>query len=254
MRLSTLPACATALLLSACVTTGSNDAIKASVSQEARQYGFVDMTPSMGEPFTHVFTQLRQRGTGETLTVYIETDAPFEPGNPPPEDPTPVKPTVFAMAIADPTPMVAYIGRPCQYLSKDERARCPADYWTTRKYSPEVLAQINAAIDRVKAQSRARRLRLVGYAGAGVIATALATQRNDVGALITVAAPITPALAGGGRMPPALHFVGGRDLRVPETIAANFVAQVGGRMSIVDDYDGDCCWPSAWARLQAQLP
>lgn len=206
------------------------------------------------------------RGRGEVLTVYIEGDGAAWPSPyHPPRDPTPLAPTALSLANADRT-AVAYLGRPCQYLDAQELRACPADYWTSRRFAPEVIASYMKALDILKERAGALRLRLVGYSGGGVIAVLLAGRRSDVEHLVTVAAPValeewvtwhkvTP-LAGSldpmaekKSLPPAIHFSGADDTVVPPVIAERFVAARGGKRRLVSGFDHQCCWARDWARL-----
>jgi len=207
-----------------------------------------------------------KRGRGEVLDVYIEGDGAAWPSPyHPPRDPTPLAPTALALANADQA-AVAYLGRPCQYLDEQQLRACSADYWTTRRFAPEVIAAYMKALDLLKERSGARRLRLVGYSGGGVIAVLLAGRRADVAHLVTVAAPValeewvawhkvTPLtgsldpMAEKQPLPPATHFSGADDTVVPPVIAERFVAARGGKRRVVPDFDHQCCWARDWARL-----
>ncbi len=202
------------------------------------------------------------------LDVYIEGDgAAWPTPYHPPRDPTPTEPVALALAAADPAPAVLYLGRPCQYLEAAELAACSAEYWTVLRFAPEVVAAYMAFLDRYKESSGASRLRLFGYSGGGVLATLLAARRTDVEQLVTVAAPlavtewtawhtmtpllgsIDPAMAVQGALPPATHFVGGRDRVVPPRLVAIFAARSGGTLHEVPDFDHRCCWSRDWRHL-----
>ena len=101
----------------------------------------------------------RTRG-GDTLTVYLEGDglAYAHPGQPT-LDPTPTDPVALRLALADPGGgPAAWIGRPCQYTMPDHGSGCDGAEWTDRRYAPEVLASMGAALDGLKQQSGARKL------------------------------------------------------------------------------------------------
>lgn len=206
------------------------------------------------------------------LHVYIEGDgaawsSPFHP----PRDPTPLEPVALALAAADPAPAVAYLGRPCQYLEATELAGCAPDYWTGSRFAPEVVDSYMARLDHLKRDNGASRLRLFGYSGGGVLAALLAARRHDVEQLVTVAAPLavaewtslhqlTPLAASldpmvevKGRLPPATHFLGGRDEVVPERLGAVFAARSGGRLRVVPEFDHRCCWSRDWRRLLEEV-
>jgi hypothetical protein len=202
------------------------------------------------------------------LDVYIEGDGAAWPTSfHPPRDPTPTDPVALAMAAADPAPAVLYLGRPCQYLEAAELAVCSPEYWTNSRFAPEVVTAYMAFLDRYKESSGTTRLRLFGHSGGGVLATLLAARRTDVVQLVTVAAPlavtewtawhkvtpllgsIDPAMAVQGQLPPATHFVGGRDSVVPPRLVAIFAARTGGNLHEVPDFDHQCCWSRDWRQL-----
>lgn len=203
-----------------------------------------------------------------TLRVYIEGDGAAWPGPyRPPRDPTPVEPVALALAAADPSPQVAYLGRPCQYLDAAELAACAPAYWTGSRFAPEVVHAYMQSLDRLKSATGARRLRLVGYSGGGVLAALLASRRNDIEQLVTVASPLAvaewtawhkisplresldPATTQGVRWPPAIHFAGADDDVVPPPLIAGFAARSGGIFRAVDGFDHQCCWSRDWRRL-----
>lgn len=215
-----------------------------------------------------LFTLLRKRAAAETLAVYIEGDgAPWTNIYQPPRDPTPARPLSLALADGDPAQLTAYLGRPCQYLDETKRKSCDVSYWTRRRFAPEVIDAMNGAVSRLKASAGARRVRLVGYSGGGVIAALIAERRDDVETLVTVAAPLAlddwialhdlspleqahdPLEARGSLPAQALHFAGARDEVVPPRIGERFVRRRGGRLEVIADFDHDCCWARDWAAL-----
>lgn len=209
----------------------------------------------------------RRTGPAEVLSIYIEGDgASWPTPYHPPKDPTPIKPVALALAAHDPAPAVIYLGRPCQYLAAAELAGCNPEYWITRRFAPEVVAAYDDILSRLKVRSGATNLRLVGYSGGGVIAALLALRRTDVVAVVTVASPLALAdwtthhgisalsgsldpLRAAGRLPQGVHWVGGRDKTVPPAIVAGFVAQKGGRLATMADFDHECCWTRDWPAL-----
>lgn len=190
-------------------------------------------------------------------------------------DPTPVDPLGLRLALADPTPNVLYLGRPCQYIAAHETAACSPHLWGRDRFDPKVIAVMSAVIDLALESAAApagpRRLTLVGYSGGGVVAALIAAARRDVVKLITVAAPMdvdawtrsqavdqvltgysTAALAKRLAGLPQIHFAGARDRTVPPAIAEGYAAQsTGGNAAVVvkSDYTHHCCWVAAWPDL-----
>ena len=150
--------------------------------------------PSLKANETPLLAALKLNSKAQFLTVFIEGDGAAWPKiNVPPQDPTPQNPLALYLAVAYvayPQETVAYLGRPCQYLSPTDLEGCPVQWWTIGRFGVAPLALINDAIDSIKALNPSVRLRLVGYSGGGAIAALLAAQRGDVACLVTVAAPL----------------------------------------------------------------
>lgn len=205
----------------------------------------------------------------DTLTIYIEGDgAAWPTPYHPPHDPTPTRPVALTLAVADPSAAIVYLGRPCQYLNELALKGCDSVYWTERRFAPEVVAAYHEAINQKKSALAARRIRLVGYSGGGVLAALLAARRDDVDVLITVAAPLAltewvawhkasaltgsldPAQLGDNvRLPLSVHFVGGKDEIVPPAVVDSFIRSKGGHMEVIPGFDHECCWTRDWATL-----
>ncbi|MDP2809898.1 MAG: alpha/beta hydrolase, partial [Rhodocyclaceae bacterium] len=172
-----------------CASIGAVDSREATVSR-ATTLGFARQDIAAG-PFRLAAFVRRTAAGSETLSIYIEGDgAPWDTPWHPPRDPTPVKPVALAMALADTAPAVSYLSRPCQYLDEAALRQCDSAWWMGRRFAPEVVAAYDEAIARLKSDFGARRIRLVGHSGGGVIAALLAFRRTDVEQLVTVAAPL----------------------------------------------------------------
>ena len=195
------------------------------------------------------------------LIIFIEGDGAAwrNSGNTPPDNPTPDRLVPLDLAVleshivsqslypqARPT-LIAYISRPCQFRLTPE---CNPTLWTNARYGQQAQALMTVAIEnllitaRNKWSSRENRrmsLTLIGYSGGGVISALLATSRDDVDCLITLAAPLdidawtksqqlSPLT---GSQNPALniralrkinqyHFIGENDSVVPISALGNF--------------------------------
>ncbi|HZC17775.1 MAG TPA: alpha/beta hydrolase [Caulobacteraceae bacterium] len=215
-----------------------------------------------------------RRGGGDTLTVYLEGDGlAYVWRGQPALDPTPTDPVALRLALADPgkTP-VAWIGRPCQYTLPDHGRHCQSAEWTGRRYAPEILDSIGAALDALKRRSGARRLVLVGYSGGGAVAVLLAGRRSDVARIITVAAdldlaywtrreglsPLTGSLdpadiAGEVKEIPQFHFTGADDEVVGTDVARAYFTHLPrdapARLVEVPGFTHTCCWTRDWPSL-----
>ena len=213
-----------------------------------------------------------RHGTGEILSVYIEGDGfAWASASQPSLDPTPIHPVGLELALRDPRGNAAYLARPCQYLPAQSR-NCDSDYWTDRRFAPEVVAASGVALDALKARAGARRLVLVGYSGGAAVAALLAARRGDVDALITVAGnldhqawtsfhqvrPLVGSLDPTAYVAqlqavPQVHYAGERDTVVPPALlrgyAARFPAAQRPRVRVVAGQEHLCCWAEQWPAL-----
>ncbi len=205
------------------------------------------------------------------VTIYIESDgAPWRMPDEPPADPTPLKPFVMRMAIADASSATAYLSRPCQYLSEAARRECDPRLWMQARFSGEAVAATNQAVDQIKTITGAVTVNLVGYSGGGAMAALIAERRKDVNCLVTVAAPLdtnawTDALgvsrlvsslnpadaAGDLRTVRQTHFRGLRDKLVPPATVSRFIEGAKPAAAVIDrpDFDHQCCWSEEWREL-----
>ena len=207
------------------------------------------------------------------LTVYVESDgAPWPWPDEPPVDPTPLKPLVVGLAVADPGPAVAYLSRPCQYLSERDLAECDPVLWTNGRFREDAVAVSARAVETLKRLAGASSVNLVGYSGGGAMAALVAARRDDVKCLVTIAAPLDTLAwtdsIGVSRLQgslnpadfalallgvPQTHFRGIRDQTVPPRSADRFISAMHN-VRVVDsaDFDHECCWLRDWIKLLGQ--
>lgn len=213
------------------------------------------------------------------LTVYIEGDGfAWVSTALASADPTPRDPLALRMALAQPEGNAAYLARACQYVDA-QASGCPARYWTGARFSAEVVAASNAAIDTLKRRFRAERLVLVGYSGGAAVAALVAVQRHDVALLVSVAGnldtlawtrylhlqPLTESLnpidaATALRRIPQVYFGGENDAVIPPELVRAYARRLSGSASpnlhIEPGFDHHCCWAEQWPTLwrSMQLP
>lgn len=208
-------------------------------------------------------------------TIYIEGDGrsylSYERVN---ADPTPLDPIALRLAAQDGAPNVIYLARPGQYnIGWAHGKRVPAEYWTTKRFSSEVVDAYGAALDNIKAYHNVPSFRLVGYDGGAAIAAILASQRNDILSLQTVAGNLDPQTMvtthnihplDGSLNPvdfapkiatlPQRHFIGKLDKIVPASVYNSFAQSAGdGRcmnVTLVDNADHELGWAEQWKVLK----
>lgn len=215
----------------------------------------------------------RVNQTGGVATIYIEGDglAWLSKSNPS-LNPTPTNPVALALAAKDNAPNVIYMARPCQYSGLNTAKPCPAEYWTSKRFAPEVLRAMSRALDEIKARHNLRHFNLVGFSGGGAIAALLTARRNDVISLRTVAGNLDHARLNHNhnvsQMPGSLnpvdiapaiaeipqhHFIGALDKIVTPDIYGSFRAAAGSsncmRSDIVKNASHEKGWIEQWSAL-----
>ncbi len=216
-----------------------------------------------------------QAAPAETLTVFIEGDGyAWRTRTVISRDPTPRAPVMLDVAVLEAGP-AAYLARPCQYPDHlgSAAAPCPSALWTDARYGDDAVRALDIALDRLKAETGAARLTLVGYSGGGALAVLLAADRRDVTRIVTLGAVLDHAAwtAHHGVSPlarsrnpvdvaartagvPQLHVWGGDDKIVPAATARRFrdALPVGAaaRFVVLPGVDHDCCWAEAWPTLR----
>jgi pimeloyl-ACP methyl ester carboxylesterase len=204
------------------------------------------------------------------LVVYIEGDGfAFQRKGLLSSDPTPRSMVTLGLAAKDPHPSVIYIARPCQYLPNVALKTCDPKYWSTHRYSEDVIAAIDGVIDL--AASGYKRIALVGYSGGGTVAALIAARRQNVAWLVTIAAnldhkswttlhqvtPLSGSLnaadyAASIQNLPQLHLTGGEDKIVPIDVTKAFLRKMTNHSHVmvktIPTYDHECCWVRDWPK------
>ena len=218
-----------------------------------------------GDPFEHAALYREGKPSG-VLHVYIEHDgSPWRSTTQPAADPTPRNRVMLELMQLDRAP-VLYLGRPC-YFGEATRPPCEPVWWTHWRYSPAVIASMNAALARFLATHREfTGVELYGFSGGGVIAALMASGVGNATALVTLAAPLDlagwtalhdySALTGSldpSAQPPLrasiiqLHIAGSEDRNVPPALVERYVRrQTNAKMITVDGLDHVCCWERVW--------
>ena len=134
------------MAITGCATIASSFNPQASVDQIARRAHFTkERVP------TSIFTLTaysRLENPGQPLTFYIEGDGrAWFSKNRLTDDPTPFHPLALQLASMDSSANVVYLGRPCQYDGSAVQKPCDSDYWSNKRFSEEVIASMNEAVD-----------------------------------------------------------------------------------------------------------
>ncbi len=214
------------------------------IEQQATDLGFkrhLIQTP------THLLTSYQNfKKIKQPLIIYLEGDGrSWITRTRKSKNPTPLNPLALQLALLDPSANVAYLARPCQYTHFDQDPNCHIDVWTHQRFSPQVIASMNAAVDTLKQKAQASDVHLVGFSGGAAVAALIAEKRGDVKSLRTVAGDLnhvalsqhhstTPLqnslnpfdIASDLHSLPQRHFIGLKDTVIPVFVTQQFVDRV----------------------------
>lgn len=215
--------------------------------------------------------------TCRSINVYLEGDGKvLTSRGHVAEDPSPQRATVMQLAALDPSENVVYLARPCQYSPQDLVTVCEKRYWTSARYSKEVVASINQALNQIKLQTGAQQLCLIGFSGGGALAVLVASERTDIACIRTIAgnldlatmqnyhnaSPLSESLdplqvALQVKHIPQIHFAGAKDKIVPPKVLENF-SQVAGlkpeQIHILKGVSHNDGWQEHWPKLLEYIP
>ena len=192
-------------------------------------------------------------------------------------NPTPTKPMLLKLAIADQAKNIIYIARPCQYVKLNRERSCHRRYWTSHRFSEEVIPSYMQAFEMFRKIYGNKSFHLVGYSGGGAIAALLAVRRSDILSLRTIAGNLDHAALNKARRVsplsgslnpifvahklkslPQIHYAGSDDTVVPEWVGKSFESAVGGGMCvktrIVSGAVHTDGWLPAWKSLSREIP
>ncbi len=214
----------------------------------------------------------------QPIDVYIEGDglawiSPSEPS----WNPTPRKALGLSLAALDPAANVIYIARPCQYTPLDRDLNCKVTYWTDRRFSEEVIASVDQAIDQLIVHAPKPKLNLIGYSGGGAVAVLVAARRNDILSIRTIVGnldhvevnrqhDVTPMMGSLNAMEearkvatiPQIHFSGADDDVISPVIAKGFLAASKPTscvtLHIIDNVTHEKGWTERWPELLKKVP
>lgn len=217
---------------------------------------------------------------GKTLVIYIGGDGLSWIGRSKiSSNPTPVDPVTLGLALNHSAVSVmdaVYLARPCQFIDLKSQKNCQRKYWTSHRFSHEVIDSTDKAITQIKNRLNKENIILVGYSGGGAVAALVASQRNDVKKIITIAGnmnhkvwarhhKISPLT---GSLNPAdfsdelknihqTHYVGTEDKVVPLTIlkayAAEFPENNNPDIVMIPGVNHNFCWNDIKENLRKTL-
>ena len=182
----------------------------------------------------------------KSLNIYIEGDGfSWKNRYTISDNPTPIDPLALKMAIADKNSNVAYIARPCQYVDLSIEPNCQSKFWSHSRFNKTVIDSINEAINRMVNYHKIKSINLYGYSGGGALAVLIASTRDDVKSIVTIAGnlnhqeftkihKVTPLYDSLNPIDfiknieniPSYHMAGGKDKIIPSYIIKDFVLKI----------------------------
>ena len=238
---------------------------------QATKQGFQLKTYSIDSSFT-LTTYEKHQADANSIHVYIEGDGhSWQSRYKLSSNPTPKNPLALKLARLDPHPHVVYLARPCQYTPFEKDLMCQPKYWSSHRFSPEVIEAMDDVLDQIKRQAPSKPFILIGYSGGGGIAALLSAKRSDVVGLVTLAGdldhqrlseyhqtqpnshslnPVTvaPLL----KKVPQLHVSGEKDTLVPPWVAKDFARAVNHastvKTKILPNVTHQKGWEKYWAK------
>lgn len=220
-----------------------------------------------GLPFPLVLVAPQQAIAGQRLRVYLEGDGhAWVTPNQPSLDPSPRHLLMAGLAFADLTPNL-YLARPCQFVRVPA---CHTALWTNQRYGEKIVQSLDQALDQIKSRYGNHGFELIGYSGGATLALLLATRRDDVALVQTLAGNLSPrrwaALQqltplDGSLEPldlrkqlanvPQRHLLGDADRVIPQALLDDYLAALGSakclEAAILPRVSHVVGWPEAWA-------
>jgi len=221
---------------------------------------------------TFTLTAYERLKTSDNIChVYIEGDGnSWKTKHRLSNNPTPKQPLALQLALHDHHPQVIYIARPCQFTPLALDPSCNPKYWSSHRYAKEVIQAFQATLNQMKKQDQ--KFLLIGFSGGASIAALIASDRNDVVGLITVAgdlnhvalnqhhhtSPLTGSLNPMDIAPklqhlPQQHWAGGKDTVVPTWISNQFVQKINNpgccEAKILPEAGHHAGWVEKWPEI-----
>ncbi len=210
------------------------------------------------------------------MVVYIEGDGrAWESRHKVSKNPTPINPLALRLAVQERRPYVLYLGRPCQFVRIKKGDNCQEKYWTSHRYSQDIINAYHALFEQLKEKKGVQRFELVGFSGGGVVAALLAAQRKDIDFITTIASnldhffwadyhKVTPlngsldvfSYISGLSDVSQYHLWGANDSIVPFALNKKILNQLLNNTNVsyevYENFNHYCCWVEHWTDIQTK--
>lgn len=206
--------------------------------------------------------------SNQDITFFIEGDGfSWITTSQPSSNPTPNNPIALKIALSVDKNNTIYLSRPCQNVLNQDFKNCTQEYWTSKRFSNDVVEAMSKTIDILKVKYKLKKITLAGYSGGGALSLLLAAKRDDVQEVITIASNIdtekwtnyhdlTPLdsinpvnFASILSSIPQVHFIGELDKNVPPLIGESYLNHFKDKdkikQYIIKDFTHNCCWENS---------
>ena len=204
--------------------------------------------------------------------IYIEGDGrPWKRGRLQNTNPTSRQKLALSLMLIDAQDSV-YLERPCYGFNKAPPSPCRPHWWTSARYSQEVVTALDSALDKIQQQYGKKPLVLIGHSGGGTLAMLVAQMREDIAGIVTVAGNIDPDAwtehhgylplqdslnpSQQSPLPPSIfrwHHAGSKDLNIPLAITQLATKEDAYAEIFETNSDHNCCWLKQWPAVLEQL-
>ena len=199
--------------------------------------------------------------------IYIEGDGyAFRASGVVSSNPTPRGTLLRELAFGDSHPNVVYLARPCQFV---EDNLCRPEYWSTARFSPEVIKATAEAVGQIAGQHK---ITLVGFSGGAQVAGLVAVQypQLNIQKLVTVAGnlDVLSWVAYHQIRPldksedlhdyrssylriPQIHYVGEKDKNIVPEITYRFIGD-SQNIILIKNASHNSGWEAAYSRIRSE--
>jgi hypothetical protein len=184
-------------------------------------------------------------------------------------NPTPITPLGLKLMLSDnKSSCKIYLARPCQYINSN---MCEDKYWATHRFNSKIIQTYDEALTNLKKDFPNSKFDLVGYSGGGAVVTLIATNRDDINSITSIAGnididewtkiqKITPL---SGSLNPANyakrlenikqhHLIGKNDTVVPKEVFFSYLNKFENKSNISYSFHEathSCCWEDVYEKF-----
>ena len=217
----------------------------------------------------NLFSLQKLQNNCSNIKVFVEGDGlSWITRNTISSNPTPINPIGLKLMLSDNSSCKIYLARPCQYINSN---MCEDKYWTSHRFNEKVIQSYDEVLTNLKKDFPNSKFDLIGYSGGGAVVTLVATKRDDINSITTIAGnldidewtkiqKITPL---DGSLNPANfskklenikqhHLIGTNDTVVPKEIFYSYQSKFENKSNISYSFyeaTHSCCWENFYGKF-----